>query len=77
MKLYDMIKNSTTMTHKGSTVELQQDRGFDCTVDPSQKKSSVASTGIPVDETQVDEAPIDRYPVDNIMERQTVSYTSQ
>jgi hypothetical protein len=41
-----MIKNlQQQVIHKGSTIELQQDHGFDTTADPSQKKSSMASTG--------------------------------
>jgi hypothetical protein len=69
LELYDMIKDlQQQVTHKGSTIELQQDTGFDTTADPSQKKSSMASTGALGDDAHVDEAPIDRYPVGDIME---------
>jgi hypothetical protein len=54
--LKELIKNKTN--HKGTTVQLQQDPGFDSTADPSHRKSSVASTGAQ-DDAHVDEAPID------------------
>ncbi|KAK1679472.1 hypothetical protein QYE76_040320 [Lolium multiflorum] len=57
------------VAQKGSIVELQQDPGFDSTADPSQKKISKASTGVPVDDAHVDDAPMDHYPMDDIMEK--------
>ena len=57
------------VSQQGTTVQLQQDPGFDSTADPSHRKSSVASTGAQGDDAHVDEAPIDRYPVDDIREK--------
>jgi hypothetical protein len=63
VELYDMIQNlQEQVAQNGSAVELQQDLGFDSTADPSQKKSSMASTRVPIDDVHVDEAPMDRYP---------------
>jgi hypothetical protein len=50
---------------QGTTQPQQQLEHASC--DPSQQRSSVAST-----EVRADEAPMDRYPVDDIRGRQTV-----
>jgi hypothetical protein len=46
LEMYDMVKElKKHMGKQGATVQLQQDHGFDSAGNPSQLKSSVASTG--------------------------------
>jgi hypothetical protein len=57
------------VSQQGTTIQLQQDHGFDSTANPSQRKSSVASTWAQSDDAHVDEVPMDRYPVDDIRDK--------
>ena len=69
-ELYAMLKRQQEqldeMRQQGGTQLLL---GFDSTGGQTQRKSSVASTGVRADDALVDEAPMDCYPVDDIREK--------